>query len=145
MITIRKGNILDSKEDIIVQQVDKEGLRLSRVTDRIISEYPVLNNTYNDYARLAKVGDTLLVKVEDGKIVANSYSQTRKKLFGASVKYKALENSLKQVKNIGEKEHLDIALPYRIGCGRAKGDWGKVMDIITKVFEDYKYNVVVYK
>ncbi|WP_304428030.1 hypothetical protein [uncultured Clostridium sp.] len=145
MIIIKRGNILDSKEDLIINQVHKNEAKLTKVAEDILYTYPILNSTYKDYSKLAKVGDTLIIKVEDGRVIANSFLGTKKRLFKKSVNYKDLEQSLVKIKQLGEKEKLDIALPYRIGCGKSKGDWGKVMDIITRVFGDYNNNVVVYK
>ncbi len=38
---------------------------------------------------------------------------------------------------------LTIAMPYRIGCGIANGDWNIVYKIIEQVFNDY--SVTLYR
>lgn len=38
-----------------------------------------------------------------------------------------------------------IAMPYRIGCGLAGGDWGRVMDIMMEVFGGRNYQVILYR
>ncbi len=57
--------------------------------------------------------------------------------------YLNMEIALEYLKAFAQKNNLSIAIPYRIGCGIANGDWNKVYKIIEKVFEDY--SVTLYK
>ena len=52
--------------------------------------------------------------------------------------YKMMKEGLEEVKRYAKTFNLKIAIPYKIGCGIAKGDWEKVYKIIEEVFSDYE-------
>lgn len=54
-----------------------------------------------------------------------------------------MEIALIKIRNYAEQEKLTVAVPFKIGCGIANGDWEIVLDIINKVFKDY--SVSLYK
>jgi len=49
-----------------------------------------------------------------------------------------MEKCLNYVKLWASNNDLSIAIPYKIGCGIANGDWDIVRKIIEKVFNDYE-------
>ena len=55
--------------------------------------------------------------------------------------YKALEESLENMLFLIRPFKKSIALPYKLGCGLAGGDWNIVYKIIEKVFEDYDVTI----
>ena len=57
--------------------------------------------------------------------------------------YDSLREGLEEVKEFAMPNHLSIAIPYKIGCGLAGGDWNIVYKIIEDVFDDY--DVTIYK
>lgn len=76
---------------------------------------------------------------EKGKYIANVFSQYK----SFTTSYNALDIALTKIRNYAEQEKLTVAMPFKIGCGIANGDWDKVLDIINKVFKGY--NVSLYK
>ena len=144
MITIKNGNILESTEDIIVHQVNVQGIMGGGVAKQLALQYPELEEFYskhcnildNDYEQLE--GTTLIYK-ENGKLICNIFSQ--KPNFDTD--YKAIEKCLEYVKLWASNNDLSIAIPYGIGCGIANGDWKKVYKIIEEVFSDY--DVTLYR
>jgi len=54
-----------------------------------------------------------------------------------------LDIALTKIRNFAEQEKLTVAMPFKIGCGIANGDWEIVLDIINRVFKGY--NVSLYK
>ena len=59
--------------------------------------------------------------------------------------YMALSSCLKIVKKTAEERNLSVALPYRMGCGIAHGDWNTVEEIIKEIFEDSNIKCVIYQ
>ena len=55
----------------------------------------------------------------------------------------AMQKGLDYIKAWARNNNLTIAIPYKIGCGIANGDWNKVRKIIEKVFSDY--DITIYK
>ncbi len=80
--------------------------------------------------------------------IANLFGQ---RYYGSGeryTEYDALETSFNELKkwimeNIS-KEHVIVAIPFKIGCGLAGGDWNVVLDIIKRVFDnENKIEVVI--
>ena len=94
------------------------------------------------------MGDYLAVWNEDhSHLVVNIFGQDnfgRNKVY---TDYKALENGFdKFIKdyrnslNIMPEVQIPIAIPYKIGCGLAGGDWGSVSTILDIL--EIKYNII---
>lgn len=84
------------------------------------------------------------VKVCDGHYVCNLYGQLTYGRTGQHTCYEALERALEALQDFALSRHIkEVALPYKIGCGLAGGDWNVVHGIIEKVFQHV--DVVLYK
>jgi len=57
--------------------------------------------------------------------------------------YEEMKKALKYIKLWASNNNLTIAMPYKIGCGIANGDWNKVYKIIEEIFSDY--DIVLYR
>ena len=142
--------------DVICHQVNcqkKMGLGLAK---EIRKRYPEVYNGYIDFCEVFEYDGDLLgqcnvVKVNEPdrygpRYIANLFGQ---QYYGTGVlytEYTALEMSFIKLrnwinKNIN-KEHVILAVPYKIGCGLAGGDWNTVLNIINNVFED-SHNIEV--
>lgn len=136
MIKIVNGNILNCTEDIIIHQVNPFGTMGSGVARQLADKYKGLEENYNlfcnsknyDYNKLK--GEVFKIKTED-KIICNIFSQ----IPDFTTDYTAMKRALTTVKNMAEDLELSICMPYKIGCGIADGDWGKVEQIIVDVFD----------
>lgn len=144
MVKIKKGNILDCTEDIIIHQVNVQGIMGSGIARQLADYYKGLEEEYykyckeldNEYQRLS---GTVFFFEEYPKIIANSFSQ----MPNFDTDYIELEKCLINIKEFAKFNNLSIAIPYGIGCGIANGDWKIVCKIIDKVFNDYE--VTLYK
>ena len=94
---------------------------------------------YYEYKYIKLIGSIFFYDTNEGKIIANIFSQ--KENFDTD--YSAMEIALTEIKTYAEESNFSIAIPYGIGCGIANGDWNRVYKIIEKVFDDY--NVTLYK
>ena len=115
MINIVDGNILNCKEDIIVHQVNCQGIMGGGLAKQIANAFPKVNSKYqlfckvylNKYELLKN--RTCLVQ-EKGKYVANIFSQ--KPNFDTD--YEAMESALKDILNYAKMYNLTIAIPFKI-------------------------------
>lgn len=145
MVEIKIDNILNATEDIIVHQVNHQGVMGAGLALQIKKKYPLNFQSYVDicnkdsWERIQGFGGVSFV-FEDGKIIANMFGQ---RYFGKqhlSPDYKAMRNGLKTIseradgrKNSNGKNY-SIAIPYGLGCGLGKGNWDIVYKMIEKIF-----------
>ena len=134
-----KGDILNIDSDVIVQQVNCQGVMGSGLAKQIRDKYPVVYEEYKEYCKNVKPEELLgfhqIVKVEDSKFVVNIFSQLH---YGRSkhivyTNYEALERAINIVIiKLDMSNAKSIAFPKNIGCGLANGDWNKVYQIIKR-------------
>lgn len=137
MINVVKGNILDSKEDIICHQVNVQGSMGGGVARQLANRYKELEDEYYlfcksnnfDYEQLK--GQVLVITKD--KYIANMFSQRP----NFQTDYTAMIECFKKIKEFAIP-NLSIAIPYGIGCGIADGDWKTVYKIIGEIFKDYE-------
>ena len=149
MVVIKNGNLLDCTEDIIIHQVNCEGVMGGGVARQLALQYPDLEEIYkrhcdltcNNYNKLK--GTIFTVTTADVekeyKTICNIFSQES----NFNTDYEALKKCLEKVKKYAKYHCKSIAIPYKIGCGIANGDWDIVLDIILEVFGDY--DITLYK
>lgn len=148
MITIKKGDALRSKAPYICHQVNCMGAMGAGIAKQIKAVYP---EVYEQYKRVCDehrrnpaelLGQNLGVRVNDELAIINLFGQLDYSRFHSCTDLSALRAACLPVAgNI--PPHVEIAMPYRIGCGLAGGDWGAVLDMLTEVFENN--NLVLYK
>lgn len=144
MITIKKGNILDCTENIIVHQVNVQGIMGGGVARQLANQFKGLEKFYSEHCRkldndYEMLNGTTLIYKENNKIICNIFSQ--KSNFNTD--YKAMKKCLKYTKLWASNNNLTICIPYGIGCGIANGDWDKIYKIIEEVFNNY--DIILYK
>lgn len=144
MVIIKAGNLLEAEEDILVHQVNVDGIMGGGIAKQIANKFLKVEEEYikfcesynNDYERLKGKVD---LTEENRKYIANMFSQRK----DFTTDYVSMQTALTTIKEYAEQEGLTVAMPYKIGCGIAKGDFNIVLDIISKVFKNYE--VVLYK
>jgi O-acetyl-ADP-ribose deacetylase (regulator of RNase III) len=145
-VTIVEGDLLQAPENIIGHQVNCMGVMGSGVAKQIRNQYP---EAYKQYRLASKgierflLGTCQLVKISDGKYIANLFGQNKYGKVGVFTEYTALRFSLENLAEISKRRNLSVALPYKIGCDRGGGDWTVVFNMIEDIFEDT--DVVLYK
>lgn len=149
MITTKIGNILDATENIICQQVNCCGVMGSGLAKQIRDRNPEIYLQYKRYCethfKKEMMGKVLCYPIGSFKYVCCIFGQSN---FGRNkdvvyTDYKALEEGFCIVKDESIKNNWTIAIPYKIGCGLANGDWNIVLDIINRVFDNI--DVTIYK
>lgn len=144
MVKHIKCNIFDSGADIILHQVNCQGVMGSGVAKQVRTRYP---HVFTHYKRVCDniqpasnlLGIAQMVSISDDekkRYIGNLFAQ---EFFGYDGRcytdYDALKKSLQQVKD-GTNAHETIAIPYLMGCHRGGGDWKIVYDMIESVFKD---------
>ena len=144
MDKVKQGNILECNENIIVHQVNTQGIMGGGVARQLANRYINLEKEYsefcklydNDYNKLK--GQVFKIMIE-GKIIMNMFSQ--KENFDTD--YEAMKIALEEIKEYAKDFNLTVCVPYGIGCGIANGEWNIVHKIIEEVFNDY--DVTLYR
>lgn len=141
-VIILNGDLTISYADVLAHQVNAQGVMGSGVAKSIKTKYP---NVYREYMKHPKLknksilGECQLIDC-DGKVIANLFGQF---YYGRNkdtlyTDYKALRGALISLKEFAKANDLSVAMPFKIGCGLANGDWeGVVLPMIKEVFNDY--------
>ena len=144
MIKIKQENILNCNENIIVHQVNAQGIMGGGVARQLANQYLGLEREYSEFCELHSnnynqlKGQVFKIMIQ-GKMIMNMFSQKT----NFDTDYEMMKMALEEIKEYAKSFNLTICMPYGIGCGIAKGDWNIVYKIIEEVFSDY--NVTLYK
>lgn len=145
MIIKREGDVLTSSANIIAHQVNCRGVMGAGLAKQIrikfpkvFAEYSVLCNRCkeNDDAKML-LGVVQFVNV-DSKIFANCFAQLN---YNAKIKQtqdKYFKECMVTLEKYAREEGLtSVAIPYKMGCGLAGGNWdNEIYPIIMSVFKD---------
>ena len=150
-VKVIKGDLLKAEEDIIIHQVNCQGAYGAGLAKQIAQKYPETKKEYVRYCNINNkkdlLGDCLFTKTDDF-IIANLFGQYNYGRYGSFYKkysrqtdYKAFAKGLKIIKDTYPNK--SIAIPYKIGCGLANGNWDKIKEIFNLVFPEKE--IIVYK
>lgn len=139
MLEVRYGDLLNSNANYICHQVNCLGVMGAGVAKQIKASYPQVFVAYKKYCnttadKRALLGQAIAVDIGEERKIINLFGQ-----YGYGRKRETDMTALTQacqrvVKNSTTNDV--IAMPYRIGCGLAGGDWGEVMDMLAEVFRE---------
>ena len=130
------GDLLQAKADVIVHQVNCQGVMGAGVARQIREQFP---NTYYTYKRhcepfkghTSDLLGTCLYTNETPFVICNAFGQDFYYRNSVQTQYDKLE---KCFYDIAEKYHgKTVALPWKIGCGLAGGDWDLVYEMIFSI------------
>lgn len=144
-VVIKEGNVFDSDADIICHQVNCQGVMGSGVAKEVRERYP---SAYEQYKQLCDahkeytaglLGTAQIVSADGAfsRYIANCFGQDKYGYDGAQyTSVGALMEAFIHVAEVARKNHLKVAMPYKIGCCRGGADWDTVMKIINVTFHD---------
>lgn len=117
MIEVVNGNILDCTEDVIIHQVNVQGIMGGGVARQLANRYENLEKEYSEFCKIYdndynKLKGKVFKIMIDGKFIMNMFSQ--KPNFDTD--YEAMKKALTYIKKWAENNNLSIAMPYGIGC-----------------------------
>lgn len=150
MIEYIEGNILDTDCDIICHQVNCQGVMGSGLAKQIKEKYPEVFKKYIDYYneyqfKQLLLGKCLISKCNDGKYIANMFAQLFYGTNKVQTDYKALDDCINNVSITARMCNKSIAIPYKLGCGLAGGDWNIVKELIEFYFINTETICKIYK
>lgn len=137
------GDIFKCNDDVILHQVNCQGIMDSEMAKEIKQRYPNIFDEYKKVCEENKLPDYSLLKSKllgeilvcnqgenQGKYIVNLFSQDRYGNQSCYTDYEALRKCLRKVHDnfLGR----DIAIPYKMACDRGGGDWNIVIKIISE-------------
>ena len=159
-LTIIDGNILDAQEEYILQQCCCTAVKPHGLSEVIAIKW----KDCNVYSERRKIGNRNLAVVEDRPKPGTIKVVGERKVICAFAQYAMGKSGRYDSFNIPDtpndrynyfKECLDkivllnpksIAIPYKIGCGLAGGDWNKYSSTISEFAQKYQQiKIVIYK
>ena len=149
MIKHIKCDIFESGADVILHQVNCQGVMGSGVAKQVREKYP---NVFASYKRICDgfadksklLGIVQCVRTDDEKFIANLFAQENFGYDGECyTDYTALKKCLKEVHDYHMFDNQVIAVPYLMGCHRGGGDWNIVYKMIEDIFADSECKVLI--
>lgn len=154
MIRIVSGDLLSSTEDIIAHQVNCCGVMGAGVAKQIKERFPKAYQVYRKTCENYKgredliLGQCQLVVCRNpsggNALVANLFGQLD---YGKGKRhtedYVFMQCLMNLVVYANEVHASSIAMPYKIGCGLAGGDWESIYKIIAQELRGFE--VTLYK
>lgn len=158
MIEIVTGDIFDAKEKYLLHQCNCITNKAAHLSKDVFSKYPWADIYARRYAEGIK--DTpgqIIIRGNgiDQRYVINCLGQyypgkpkyPTSALDGAKVREKYFHECLLRVAKISDLE--SVAIPWRIGCGAAGGDWDHYLGTITNFAQYVKATqnakVIIYR
>lgn len=132
-------DILNVRKGIICHQINPYvmGAGLARA---IRAMYPV---HYEDFERWKKdrqridLGDVLFTQINEDLIIAGLIAQAEYGYDRCYTDYRAFTSCLLVVYNFSNDRNIEhVYLPWKIGCGLAGGDWGRIESLIAQFLPD---------
>lgn len=145
MIIIKKGDILKATENIICHQCNEDGIMGGGLAYQIANQYPKVEMKYkklvNKYQREGYdlYGCWQLCNIDKTKYIINCFTQQN-----FNTRYDLIKSVFEKIKCYAKQNNFSICIPYKIGCGIAKGEWEKVESILTDIFIDYDITIYNY-
>lgn len=141
-------DIFKSGADVILHQVNCQGVMNSGVAKQVREKYPWVYGTYKRLCDKCKstgqrmLGRCQAVFIDENKVIVNVFAQDNYGYDGKCyTDYTALKTCLNIVKDVYKGKI--IAIPYLMACHRGGGDWSVVIKLIESIFCDDDTTVLI--
>ena len=146
MLEFKQGNILNATEKYIVHQCNCTTTSSAGLANQIFAQYPEAN-TYRDVKYKRQVG-TISCHPVDNKVVINIYAQrypgsAKAPHDTAEQRLRWFETCLLEISKIHPIR--EIAVPYKIGCGLAAGNWDRYLNSLQQFATRSDIRISIYK
>jgi O-acetyl-ADP-ribose deacetylase (regulator of RNase III) len=142
MLKIVKGDVLEAKENLICHQVNEDGYMGGGLALQIATKYQQVEQEYKQYVEDKKsyglLNHFLISHINDNQSIVNCFTQ-----LNFETQYEAIREVFTYLKHYAKENDLSICMPYKYGCGIAKGNWEEVENILIDIFDDY--DITIYK
>lgn len=136
-IQIVNRDILLATENIIVQQVNCQGVMNSGLAKQLRNKYDGLYEGYKTWCKMETspsklLGTVFFFYVSPHKVIANVFGQLYygRKLGVQYTDYDALGKGMVLVGERARQRNFTTAIPYGMGAGLGGGDWGIIRGIM---------------
>lgn len=146
-----EGNLLDSKAELLLQQVNCQGAMNSGVAKAIREKWPIVYFKYKKCVQNNTIGQNLgkvlPVMVTETQRVMNLFAQENFGYDGRRyTSYDAIDTCLHKVAQFCEKKGIkSIALPWHMSCDRGGANWNIIMEMINQHFQDLDIEIEIWK
>jgi O-acetyl-ADP-ribose deacetylase (regulator of RNase III) len=150
-VTFYDGDLFDSTAQVLVHQVNAQGVMGSGVAKQVKDKYPHVFELYRKAILCdgLKLGQCQLINAHnpENRYIGNLVGQD---IYGYDgnryTNYEAFYTGLESLKTHMELFDLHtVAFPYNIGCDRGGANWSIILSMITAVFSDPKYQIEIWK
>lgn len=161
MISYHNGDLLQSKCDVICHQVNLQGimggglaLQIAKKYHNVERDYKIIVQYYYSTELLNEIDKTKtlsagltrqylrgkyhICKICDGRYIFNCFTQEE----NFDTNYELVKECFESIKNYCLNTMVlpvTIGVPYKYGCGIAKGEWDKVEQIFKDIYQDEKF------
>lgn len=141
-ISLIQGDILQADTDVILHQVNCQGIMGAGLALQIRLKYPEVYTRYRDYcAKFPLDSSEMLGQIqcicvgnEPLLYIVNLFAQDKLGRGGRFTDYDALRSCLAQANKRFKGKR--VAIPFWMSCGLAGGDWHTVSKIIEDTMTD---------
>lgn len=152
IITI-PGSCLDSTAEIIAHQTNCKGVMGAGVALAIRNRYPEIMPEYTNACKVLGsnvLGTCQILRTNDGRYIANLFGQNGFGYggfgHGRNTDYRALKVALTSlVRHLTINGISAVAMPYKLGCGLAGGDWEVVSKLLINAFAKKNIRLELWK
>lgn len=145
MLVYKKGDILQAKENLICHQVNENGVMGGGLALQIAKKYPDVERAYINFCKVAPspldlLGDSQPFQYEPGKWIVNCFTQQN-----FTTRLDLIRAVFHHLLYICKLLNYSIAIPYKYGCGIAKGNWEEVSKVFEELSNEYGIDISVYQ
>lgn len=153
-IVIKEGDFTTTQAQMIIHQVNCQGVMNSGAAKCVRDKYPVVFEEYhklyekNYTVKHLLLGKAQIVKINDNQYAVNVFGQFNYGYDGKMyTSYDALDQAFKYIaKYIKEHNEIkSIAFPYMFGCGRGGANWNVVSALIATIFKDLDITIELWE
>jgi hypothetical protein len=151
-----EGDLLDFPQNlrVIAQGCNTLNLMGSGLAKQIVVRYPEAKIA-DDLAHkngLAVLGMYSAAALDSlpGHWIINLYQQSQLRQLNMFALEKALNNALEFVQGLDDGDHDDplaiprtMGIPYKLGCGLAKGNWTEVLSLLSRVDKQHPARLLI--
>lgn len=158
-IEIVKGDILQSDARFILQQCNNKGVMGAGLAKEIKKD--LTEDEFQKYVDLCKsenvLGKIVILKSKNifkrryiNFIAQDGFGHDKRKVY---TKYDCFESALtrfltilKYTASLTPDINYEVAIPYKIGCGLANGDWNEILRLFNLAYNSLEsYPNVIFK
>lgn len=148
MITYHDGDLLKSGCDVIAHQVNEYGVMGAGIAKQIRDKFPEVYESYKGMVEACREKGLNLygtvhsiVTNQKHKYIANCFTQRN-----GVTDYNLLKTAVTQLRGAAlMSKAKTIGIPYKYGCGIARGDWKEVEKIWTDAFKDSDIELQIWR